>query len=264
MILNQFTEQTKKRIGIVVPTLGTRPEFLPECLRSINIDESVFVAIVAPVSLHNELKNLNPSVDLWLDDPGQGPAAAINYGVKELPEAIKFVGWIGDDDVMVEGALAKVSQLLFEDARISAVFGMCHYIDETGVIMFTNKSGFWAKYLLRFGPNLLPQPGSLIRREAWEQAGCLDEALFWTFDLDLFIKLSRVGIVKYIKTPVAKFRWHSGSLTAGSRIGSVKEASKVRVRHLPKIIRPISWFWEPMMRLLILQTGTWVSKSQSN
>ena len=250
-------------VGMVIPTLGDRPVYLEKCLRSIKTNHLVFVAVVLPESMRSSTLHLNSLVDLWVEDPGTGPSAAINLGVSSLPDEIRFVGWIGDDDLIVEGALDQVSRLLDSQTNISAVYGMCQYIDADDEILFTNKSGSWAKYLLRIGPNLLPQPGSLIRRTSWCEVGGLSEKLKWTFDLDLFIKLAHVGKVKYLAHTVAQFRWHDGSLTAGSRKGSVTEASSVRIQHLPWFIRPFSFLWEPIVSWCILKAGERISASQA-
>jgi hypothetical protein len=93
--------------------------------------------------------------------------------------------------------------------------------------------------------------------------GGLDESLKWAFDLDLFLKLRRQGKFLFINEPLAEFRWHEGSLSVGSRQGSVNEASKVRQRYLPAGVRQLSVVWEPVLRKIILFAGTRVSKRVS-
>jgi hypothetical protein len=114
------------------------------------------------------------------------------------------------------------------------------------------------------GPQLIPQPGSLFRRSSFEQVGGLDESLKWAFDLDLFLKLRKVGKFGFLKEPLAEFRWHEGSLSVGSRQGSVDEASKVRRQHLPQVIKQASVVWEPVLRKIILFAGTRVSSRISS
>jgi hypothetical protein len=73
------------------------------------------------------------------------------------------------------------------------------------------------------------------------------------------LKLTREGRFKFLAEPVADFRWHPGSLTVGSRAGSVGEASRVRKAHLPRPVSFVSLLWEPIMRQLILRAGGHVS-----
>jgi hypothetical protein len=75
----------------------------------------------------------------------------------------------------------------------------------------------------------------------------------------LFLKLKKEGKLKYLKAPLAKFRWHPESLSVAGRAKSVEEASAVRVSHLPKFLRPISGLWEYPVKMATLSAGKHVS-----
>ena len=109
--------------------------------------------------------------------------------------------------------------------------------------------------MLRFGPDLIPQPGALFRRSSFEAVGGLDSRFGWAFDFDLFIKLSKLGKARFINQTLASFRWHPQSLSVEFRKKSVAEASTVRVNHLPKALRPISFLWELPVRQATLLAG---------
>ncbi len=129
-----------------------------------------------------------------------------------------------------------------------ATYGACDYIDGDGGQAWRNHSGWWAAPMLRFGPNLVPQPGSVFRRTAVDAVGPLREDLGWAMDLDFFIRLSKVGRLSYQRETVSAFRWHADSLTVRQRGDSVREASSIRVAHLPRWLRPISGLWEGPVR----------------
>jgi hypothetical protein len=139
------------------------------------------------------------------------------------------------------------------------VFGGCDYVDPDGQVVWTNKSGSFAVPLMRFGPDLIPQPGALFRREAFDVSGGLNTSYSWAFDFDLFIKLSKIGKLIHIDSTLASFRWHPESLSVEYRSKSVSEASKVRVSHLPKLLRPISWIWEFPVKQATLIAGNRVT-----
>jgi GT2 family glycosyltransferase len=147
------------------------------------------------------------------------------------------------------------SQALESDPNLQFVFGSCDYVDPEGNVIWTNNSGQWAVPLLRFGPDLIPQPGALFRRSSFEKVGWLDSNFGWAFDFDLFIKLSKLGKVKFLKRTLAGFRWHPQSLSVEFRRKSVAEASSVRVAHLPKALRPLSFLWEAVVRQATLFAG---------
>jgi glycosyltransferase involved in cell wall biosynthesis len=66
--------------------------------------------------------------------------------------------------------------------------------------------------------NFIGIPAPTIRRDAYLSIGGLDNALWYTADWDLYLKLAAVGSVYYHSTPLACFRVHKNSLTvSGSR-----------------------------------------------
>jgi hypothetical protein len=112
---------------------------------------------------------------------------------------------------------------------------------------------------MRFGPQLVSQPGTLFRRDAYNALGGLDVNLKWAFDLDLFIRIMAAGTINFTPHVLAQFRWHEGSLSVGARQGSVREASFVRRKYLHRSIRLISILWEVPMRYLILHAAKFVN-----
>jgi GT2 family glycosyltransferase len=246
--------------GIVVPTLGTRNQFLAKALHSVREAGPSFIVIVTPdPSLI--WKAIDKSLfDLVVTDPQVGLAGAINTGVAHLPSSISCFNWLGDDDLLAPGSLFKTLRLLEQQPKVCAVFGKCSYIDENENVLWLNRSGAFASWLMRFGPQLIPQPGALIRRNAFDQIGGLDTHYKWAFDLDMFIRLSQVGTLKYISEVLASFRWHPESLSVGSRHGSVKEASEIRQMNYPRLMRIILVPYEAALTRLILWAGRALSR----
>jgi|688.fasta_scaffold334139_1 GT2 family glycosyltransferase len=242
-------------IGIVVPTMGTRPDYLRQCLASIRSAGHATIHIIAPESA-KLASVLDPnSFDALVIDPGTGLSAAIDAGMRSFPPDIKYINWLGDDDLLVEGSLRHASAILNGDPDIALIYGGCEYIDGDGKSLWHNNSGSYAKYLMRCGPQLIPQPGSLMRRDAYEKIGGLDHQYKWAFDLDLLIRLSRVGRLQFTPRTLAMFRWHEGSLSVGGRRGSVDEASAIRKRYLPQKLKFASELWESPIRQIILRAG---------
>jgi len=257
-------ESNLTRCGIVVPTLGNRPDYLRECLSSIRKSGDAAICVVGDES--NEINQLlrEGLIDILVPDSKAGLPAAINKGFHYLPKQIEFINWIGDDDLLASGSLDTLSLILETQTTISMVFGACTYIDRHGKKVWENRSGQWAVPLLRFGPCLIPQPGALFRRDAFNEVGGLSKDYGWAFDLDLFIKLSKLGKLKYIPQTVSFFRWHQDSLTVGKRIHSVQEASRIRVKHLPAALKLFSPLWEIPVRKITMFAGLHVSRSARN
>ena len=243
------------KVGIVVPTLGKRPEFLRQCLESIRSAGQAHVLLVVPTSFDPRFLLPSNMFDQVVIDPGAGLSEAINLGVESLPAAVQFINWLGDDDVLTEGSITSAARVLEASKNVVMVFGSCDYINSEGEVVWKNKSGQWAVPLLRFGPDLIPQPGALFRREAFKQAGMLKPKYDWAFDFDLFIELSKLGKLKFVDQTLAQFRWHPESLSVEFRIKSVSEASQVRISHLPAFLKPVSSLWEYPVRQATLRAG---------
>ncbi len=253
-----------QRVGIVVPTLGDRPDYLEQCLKSIRTAGQAHILLVAPKSLDTSNLKTAGLVDSVVTDTGSGLPAAINLGIESLPESVECVNWLGDDDLLKPGSITSTISLLDQKQEVVMVFGACDYINSHGEVVWENRSGGWVVPLLRFGPDLIPQPGALFRRSAFNAVGGLNTSFGWAFDFDLFIRLSRIGKVKYLKQTLAQFRWHPESLSVEHRKKSVEEASQVRVSHLPTFLRAISIIWEYPVRQATLIAGKRVTaKAQS-
>ena len=246
--------------GIVVPTLGERPEFIEQCLSSIREGGDCYIIVVRPISASTIDHELNGLVDLIVDDPQRGLASAINEGMSRMPPAVEFVNWLGDDDRLTPGSLAVARQILVENPKVSFVFGSCRYIDSESNQVWMNRSGRFASPLMLVGPQLVPQPGALFRRRDFDRIGGLDTNLKWAFDLDLFLRLRKCGRPRFLGHVLSEFRWHEGSLSVGSRHGSVNEASRVRRSHVPRAVSVVSVVWEPLVRKIIFFAGSLVSR----
>jgi GT2 family glycosyltransferase len=249
-----------QKVGIVVPTLGIRPDFLKQCLESIKHAGNAHVCLVAPKDLNFKPLIENGLANQFVVDPGTGLPDAINAGFSELPSEIEYINWLGDDDLLSAGSLGEVTKILDSDPNTVLVFGSCNYVDPTGKTIWTNRSGQWASVLLGFGPNLIPQPGALFRRSAFEKVGRLRAEFKWAFDFDLLLNLKKVGRLKFLNQTLSCFRWHPESLTVEFRNNSVEEASRVRILHLPRILRPISWLWEYPVKQATFLAGLRVSQ----
>lgn len=241
--------------AIIVPTLGRREKYLRECLESIQMAGECHVLLIAPSDFKYKPLVDDGLIDQIEIDPGRGLAAAINFAESKLPEWIEYFNWLGDDDRLTAGSIT-VASSYFESRNIDFLWGSCIYIDENGYRIGLNRSGSWARYLMRVGPDLIPQPGALIRRQLFRQVGGLNERYQLAFDFDLFIRLQKAGIGHFVPVPLAMYRWHSETLSTGSRSASVREARQVRMSHLPRFIRPISPLWEYPISWLTLVSGS--------
>lgn len=250
-------------IGIIIPTLGERHDYLIETIRSSKKFGDVYLLIVAPKESIHSLETLK-NVDQILPENQPGLPAAINWGFQNLPKEIHYIGWIGDDDLLAPDGGKKSVAFLKDNLGYVMTFGYCRYINGIGKTIGMNASGQWAVPLLRFGPDLIPQPGSIFRRDAFTKVGEIDVEFKLAFDFDLFIRLSKAGKIKAMRHEVGSFRWHGDSKSVKTRKQSVREASRVRRKHLPIILKPIAFFWEIPVMLATYCAGVLVTYKSRN
>jgi GT2 family glycosyltransferase len=133
--------------------------------------------------------------------------------------------------------------LLDADRDSVLAYGACDYILDDGRVVATSAAGKLAAFLLPWGPDLIPHPGTMIRFDDLDAIGGFDETLKFTLDLDAFLKLRSRG--KFVSTTrtVSAFRWHTESLTVSDRKGSSAEAMAVKKRHLPVFLQPFHGLW---------------------
>lgn len=233
-------------ILVVLPTLGTRNDLLRDALQSVEDqrkDVSLRLALVCPEAAISA-RDLGVEFGAEIvDDPGQGMSAAMNAG-RSIANTEKYTIWLGDDDAYEPGGLLQLKELLEATREALVAYGACHYVDPSGVRLWTSGAGAWAKRLIGFGPNLIPHPAALIRIDALDAIGGYREDLKLVMDLDVFLRLKKRGRFVHTTTPVARFGWQPESLTVSSRRASESEARAVKREHLPPALRPLSWLWE--------------------
>jgi hypothetical protein len=246
-------------VGVVVPTIGQRPQYIESTLRSIREAGNTFVVLVGREDFNGKVFADSGLVDLYIDEDGPSLPGKINQGFRALPKEIEYITWVGDDDLLSPNSLNRVVAVLERPEKPVLVFGHCQYIDSEGKDVLVKRTGSWAVPLLRFGPQLIPQPSAVFRRDAFEKVGGLSHKYGFAFDFDLFLKLTKLGKSVFIDEITSSHRWHSTSLTYSRRWDSVREASAVRVSNLPTLTRIVSIFWEVPVMLITYFAGNLLS-----
>ena len=247
------------RIGMVVPTLGRRPDYLTECLTSLLHQEEVELSVVLAVPPNVSVRA--PEGMKVVTQRGSGIAAAVTTGWDHFGDRVDALAWLGDDDRLPSGSLAGTAAALRQDPRASFAYGRVHYLDPRGTVYATLCPGRAAAWLLRLGHNLILQPGCLYRRTAVRDAGGLDHSLRLAFDVDLHRRLLDHGRAVYLPRPLGEARHHTASLTVRHGDASRGEATDALTRRLPSWARRSRSSWAPVSGLLTRATVRFGSES---
>jgi len=246
-------------VGVVVPTIGERPQYLESTLQSIREAGESYIVLVGRKGFDATSYQKSGLVDLYVDEIEPSVPKKINQGFRALPEGIEYMTWVGDDDLLAADSIGVAVTELDKPGKPVLVYGHCQYIDSEGNNVLVKRSGSWAVPLLRFGPQLIPQPSAVFRRDAFEKVGGLSDRFEFAFDFDLFLKLTKSGAAVFVDQILSSHRWHPTSLTFSRRWDSVKEASAVRASNLSPFLRAISFAWEIPIMLITYFAGNVLS-----
>jgi len=223
-------------ILFVVPTLGRRPLLLAKCLASIQSQgrSDIDLVAVAPQARGVEQLVADHGGRFALDPGSGGLSGALNAGLAAANPGTTYFTWLGDDDLLAPGSLDATVAALDSDPKASMAFGWCDYIDEHDTVVFRSRAGRLAAATVTFGPNLIPQPGSLLRYSDVVAVGGLDENVRLAMDLDLFLRLRKRGRLIALPRTLASFRWHADSATVSAETESMEESDQLRMKYMPR------------------------------
>lgn len=239
------------RVLVVIATLGQRANYLEETLKSVRTQSylNIDIVLVYP-SKSSETKKLAKKYKAYsIEDPGS-MSGAVNLGIQSADPKHSYVTWIGDDDLLEPDMVKTSVKALEAKPESPASFGFCHYINENGKHIFTSRAGNLAPWIMTWGPNLVPLPGSMYRLSSLRKLDYMfDTSLKYAMDLDLFLRLRKLGPLLNVGIPVASFRWHSSSTTVAYKAASLREAEMIKRRYLPSFLRPVSHVWDIPVRI---------------
>ena len=227
---------------VVLPTLGDRLEFLEATLRSCKeLADQVPTTVAMVVPAHAEsARSLGRRYgSVLIDDPGTGMADAVNAGLSARSTEGFYV-WVGDDDELVPAGVVALMKALEEQVSAVVAYGHCEYIDVAGRVIGHSKAGALATLVLPWGPNLIPHPGTVVGLDALEAVGGFDSRLSYALDLDVFLKLRRVGGFISQPTETPPIRTHPDTATDPDRRPSPNQPIAENYRHERSWLRGLS------------------------
>jgi GT2 family glycosyltransferase len=206
------------KTSIVIPTMNFG--FTQKCVDSIltytSTDdlEIIIVANGAKQELWDYANNLSdqglPIRILWYPEP-LGPVPALNAGIKEAKG--DFILLLNDDCAILEHPKDKWLNDLhepFSDTKmmVTGPSRICTNIMGNNELLFLSPEDIEYGFLIFFMV--------LIRRQAFDEVGLLDEELHCGVDLDFCLKMKRMGYLIQ-QVPKDDKLWHNGgNLLIGS------------------------------------------------
>lgn len=173
----------------------------------------------------------------WRSHKDDGQSAAINEGI--AMGRAPYVCWLNSDDWFLPSGIGKLVKKLELNKDNPAVYGRTrNYVEVSNEFTNVWVEPFDVKRLaLRC---IISQPGTLIRRSAWESVGGLDPKLNFSMDYDLWWRLyKKFGELCFLEDFVAVNRVHEGTKTRNYRKQHNDESISVVKKHNGKV--PLKW-----------------------
>ncbi len=211
----------KPLVSIVTPSYN-QARFLEETIRSV-LDQDyapIEYIVVDDGSTDGSLEIVRRHADRlawWTQQENAGQVAALNRGFARAGG--EYLAFVNSDDTLLPGAVATMVEALERDPALLMVYGDAIYTDAESRQTGRLPSRPWEPALMvRRADNHVVQPSSMWRRHAWERAGPLDESGYYFFDFQFYLRVSALGRVERIPTPLSTYREHPASKTMGSGV----------------------------------------------
>lgn len=144
-----------------------------------------------------------------------------------------YIALLGGDDVALPDRTERCLGVFEADPKAWLVHGGGIQIDAEGTrhgAMFTPDFSYDTSNLLRraIGCNPIADPTAMFRRDVAEAVGGYNSG--FACDANLWLKLARVGRVRYLPAPLSEYRVHDSNSSVGAGLGkAIEQGSMIRV-----------------------------------
>lgn len=228
-------------VTIAVPSFN-QGSFLDDALTSIfaqDVPVEVFVADGGSTDGTLEvIKRWEPRLAGWRSHRDSGQSAAINECIAR--GSAPFVAWLNSDDVYLPNGLRALLDALQAEPALAVAYGKVWNTDEKlNRLAFIRTAPFSRKAMA--ARCIVSQPGTLIRRAAWEAVSGADASLVMSMDYDLWWRLIKVaGDFRYVDAEVAANRDHEQTKTNTKRRQHYRESMAIVRKYYGRV--PLRWY----------------------
>jgi glycosyltransferase involved in cell wall biosynthesis len=197
-------------VSIITPSYN-QAQFLESTIRSVlEQDYPNFEYLIADGGSTDGsldiIKKYQKNLAWWVSEKDKGHADALNKAFSHARGEI--LAWLNSDDTYYPGAISEAVATLQTYPEAGMVYGKADITDEKGRVIgsFSSKQTDYRK-LLR-GSVHIPQATTFFRANLWRRVGPLSLQLFFAFDYDLWVKLSKISELLFVPSTWATFRLH--------------------------------------------------------
>jgi glycosyltransferase involved in cell wall biosynthesis len=224
------------KVTVVTPVFNGMP-WLPESIGSVarqRPDVEVEHLVYDGGSTDGSVEWLRDNASLAYEaiiGPDEGQTDALAKGFAMATGDI--FTWLNADDVLEPGALRRVVDIFTANPQLVMVTAASLIIDTQGAITGAIPVPPLATFDgLRSLPAVPSQPATFFSAEAYRRAGGLDRRYDFAMDLDLWLRLARIGPIHALPTEVlARFRVHPSAKSTAQAGATAREDLRIRRRY---------------------------------
>ncbi|QDV40950.1 UDP-Glc:alpha-D-GlcNAc-diphosphoundecaprenol beta-1,3-glucosyltransferase WfgD [Stieleria neptunia] len=207
------------RVSVIIPTYNCA-RYLVDALRSVAMQsyddlEIVVIDDGSTDQTREIVARCGVPCTYLMNGRHKGPAGARNHGI--CSSSGQYIAFLDADDAWLPSKLALQVAALQTDPRLLAIGSIMIPWDSTPSCIdqtTTLRRYSFAEMVVR---NRLGTPTVVCRRDALRTVGLFDETMDISEDYELWLRLSRIGTVGRLETPLARFRQRSDGASAGNR-----------------------------------------------
>ncbi|MHC4954016.1 MAG: glycosyltransferase [Planctomycetota bacterium] len=209
------------RVSIITAT-RSRPRELEQALRSSLAQEfgDFEHLVVDDASPEEEARGVidalgDPRIRLIRLEQGAGPAGARNAALREATG--EFVAILDDDDLMSPRRLARCVAFLDAHPDVVLVSGWPEVVDESGEVQTIVRTRTGEARIREVLPEHNPffHSGCMMRTAAMRELGGYREALRYSHDYDMVLRLAEVGGIEILPEVIGRYRFHTANVSSG-------------------------------------------------
>jgi GT2 family glycosyltransferase len=223
------------RLSFVVPTRN-QARFIGQCIDGClaqNITDSEIV-VVDGASTDNTTEVLAGYGDRvrWISERDRGQSDAINKGIRMAKGDL--IAWINSDDYYASPhAIAKLLDAFDAEPDVDIAYGNGVRVDEAGheIGPYRARAVANVTQIVTHPASFVLQPSLVFRRQLFLEVGGVNEALHYTMDYELWIRLfAAARKARYVPELVACARYHTDAKSVAAMGKQIREAYGVKRR----------------------------------
>ncbi|MEK7607397.1 MAG: glycosyltransferase family 2 protein [Patescibacteria group bacterium] len=165
----------------------------------------------------------------WWSKKDNGTVDALNKGFKEAKGDI--LAYIASDDFYEPNVFDIVLKRFQEDSSIVLVHGDCYfyYSKDKKDLKYSTETSFVDLLKIK---NVIFSPSTFFIKKILDKVGFIDESFEYAADLDLWLKISKIGKTSYVPHVLSNFRvWENSKSTLLSDKFLMRERKRLLKRY---------------------------------